>query len=200
MLRAWSRGRRPRRAAPARAGQPPDLRPGAGAHGRRQFARASPGRHVDAEDSARRRWSRACSRPGESREGSSRRRARRRHGSGSAANATTSPRTVWSPRNGEKPKNTPSANAAAVRRGVSCVWRSCSSQRRRRRGIDGGIAADSEMDESAGQRFRTAVDVHDQPRDRRSARRSASSARPRRLLLDVREASVRRFGTANSSS
>ena len=41
-----------------------------------------------------------------------------------------SPSSVCRPRNGEKPKNTPSANAAAVRSGVSSMCSSASSQRR----------------------------------------------------------------------
>ena len=40
------------------------------------------------------------------------------------------PSRVWKPRNGEKPKNTPRANAAAVRSGVSSMCSSVSSQRR----------------------------------------------------------------------
>ena len=67
--------------------------------------------------------------------------------------ATTRPSTVCSPSNGENPKNTPSAYAAAVRCGVSCVWSSWSSQRRRR-----GTGDDrSEVNEPGGQRFEPAA-------------------------------------------
>ncbi len=45
-------------------------------------------------------------------------------------NASAIARIVCSPRNGENPKNTPSANAAAVRSGVSWMCSSALSQRR----------------------------------------------------------------------
>ena len=45
-------------------------------------------------------------------------------------NAKTMPRIVWKPRNGEKPKKTPSAKAAAVRSGVSSTCSSVPSHRR----------------------------------------------------------------------
>jgi hypothetical protein len=45
-------------------------------------------------------------------------------------NARATAMMVWSPRNGENPKKTPSAKAAAVRSGVSLMCSSALSQRR----------------------------------------------------------------------
>src|SRR6478672_4047598 len=76
-------------------------------------------------------------------------------------NASARPMTVCRPRNGEKPRNTPSAKAAAVRCGVSWVCSSCSSHDRMR--LKPTIVVNGngllEMDESGGERFYAAVSL-----------------------------------------
>ena len=94
---------------------------------RRQAVRGSPAADACA-DERRRPSSRTCSRrddPGQVRvDAEQHRDAVQVEQEREAGRAT-----VWRPRNGEKPKKTPSAKAAAVRSGVSSMWSSVSSQR-----------------------------------------------------------------------